>query len=51
METIIASAFGRVIEIQKGQSDELTEAAEVIFNTSRDKEMTSIPFMVMLLSK
>ncbi len=51
MESILAAAFGREIEIQKGQSDQLTEAAAVIFGASREQEITSIPFMSMLLSK
>ena len=31
METIIATAFGRVIDIQGGENDELTNAADLIF--------------------
>ncbi len=31
METIIATAFGRVIDIQGGENDELTNAASNIF--------------------
>ena len=27
METILATAFGRMVNIQKGESDELTKAA------------------------
>ena len=30
METIIATAFGRVIDIQGGENDELTNAADLL---------------------
>lgn len=31
METILAVAFGRVVAVQRGEADSLTEAAEHIF--------------------
>ena len=31
MESILAAAFGRVIDIQRGEADEVTEAVEGIF--------------------
>ena len=31
METILATAFGRVIDIQRGESDDLTRAVDSIF--------------------
>ena len=31
METIVATAFGRVVDIQRGEHDELTDAAAEIF--------------------
>ncbi len=51
LETIIAAAFGRVIEIQKGQSDELTEAAANIFNVAEETKATSVIYFNMLLSE
>lgn len=30
METIFATAFGRVIDFQRGESDELSEAASTV---------------------
>ncbi len=36
METIIATAFGRVIDIQGGENDELTNAASNIFQQATD---------------
>ena len=31
METILATAFGRVVDIQRGESDDLTRAVDSIF--------------------
>ncbi len=51
METMLATAFGQAIEIQKGQSNQLTEAASVISGAVQEHKMFSKPFMIMLLSK
>ena len=51
METILAAAFGRVIDIQKGKSDELTRSAAVIFESAHEKKLSSLTFLVMFLSK
>ncbi len=51
MESIFSAAFGRVIEIQKGQSDQITDAAAVIFETSHEKKLSSVVVLIMLLSK
>ncbi len=37
MESILAAAFGRVINIQRGEADEVTEAAMGIFAAGRTK--------------
>ena len=43
MESILAAAFGRIINIQRGEADEVTEAAKGIFTAGRDKRIqTSI---------
>ena len=31
METLIATAFGRYVDIQRGEADQLTDAAAAIF--------------------
>ncbi len=36
MESILAAAFGRVINIQRGEADEVTEAAKGIFAAGKD---------------
>ena len=51
MESIFAAAFGRVIEIQKGQSDTLTEAGAAIFSDAREYKTTSVVYSMMILSK
>ena len=48
MESILAAAFGRVINIQKGEADEVTEAAKGVFAAGRDKK---IQISVALVSK
>ena len=45
MEVIIATTFGRAIEIQKGQSNQLTEAA------MRVAQESSVVFWLMILSE
>ena len=39
MESILAAAFGRIINIQRGEADEVTEAAKGIFTAGRDKRI------------
>ncbi len=51
METILATAFGRVIEVQKGQSNELTKAATVILSGTQENRISSMSFLIMLFSK
>ena len=50
METILSAAFGRVIELQKGQSNQLTEAATALMASTHEHKVTSPVFMAMLLS-
>ena len=56
METILAIAFGRVVNLQKGEADELTLAAQGIFRESEKGTMptarlilSNFPFLVGLL--
>ena len=51
METIIATAFGRVIDIQGGQNDELTNAADLIFRGAAEGNKTSLAYVLPLTSK
>lgn len=48
MESILAAAFGRVINIQRGEADEVTEAAKGIFAAGRN---TKIQMSVGVVSK
>ena len=50
METILATGFGRIIDIQKGESDKLTEAAAVIFEIFRKGGSNAGFQLVLMLS-
>ena len=47
METILAIAFGRLVNLQKGEADELTLAAQGIF---KDAEKGTLPTARLILS-
>ena len=51
METILATAFGRVVEIQKGESDKLADAAKSMFVGGQEDKNTSSTFFIVILSK
>ena len=54
METILATAFGRVIDIQRGESDELTRAVDSIFRGVQEGgsiDGTAITFLLSELFK
>ena len=51
MEIILATAFGRVINILKGESDQLTEAASIIFGETREGSGGSVLYVLALASK
>ncbi len=51
METIIATAFGRVMDIQGGENDELTNAADLIFRGAAEGNKTSVAYVLPLTSK
>ena len=51
METILATAFGRVINILKGESDQLAEAASTIFGGAREGSGGSALYLIALTSK
>ena len=50
METILATAFGRVIDIQRGEADKLTKACTSFFSSTQNI-MTSLALIVVLLSE
>ena len=51
METILATAFGRVVEVQKGDSDEVVKAAREIFQSSDERNSVSFAIVMPLISK
>ena len=48
MESILAAAFGRVINVQKGEADEVTKAAKGVFDSGKN---STVRFCLFLLSK
>ena len=52
METLFAAAFGRAIDIQRGQSDELNKSAlQILFKSALEGNKTSMSYLIMVLSK
>ena len=51
METILATAFGCAVDIQGGESNELTEAANIIFRSLDEGSATNFHLMIVLSSK
>ena len=51
METILATAFGRAVNVQGGESDELTKAANIIFRSLDEGSATNFHLMIVLSSK
>ena len=49
METIVATAFGRVIDIQRGEGDQLTQACAAIFSAFQEGTSVSLESMVLVL--
>ena len=48
MESILAAAFGRAVDMQRGEADEVTEAAREVFDSGKGKLFMMI---IMLSSK
>lgn len=51
LETLFATAFGRVMNIQRGQSDELSRAAATLFSGNEEGKKSSFFYLNTLLSK
>ena len=51
METIVAIAFGRFINIQNGEQDELTEAAGKLFTKAQEDQILSLQMFEFILCK
>lgn len=45
LESILAAAFGRVIDLQRGEADEVTKAAKAVFDSGRGKILLVAVFM------
>ena len=51
METILATAFGRKIDIQGGEADELTKVAKTFFSQAEEGQIASRSVLIMLTSE
>lgn len=49
LESILAAAFGRVINLQRGEADEVTKAAKGVFDSARGP--LSLLFGIFILCK
>lgn len=47
----MATAFGRIIDVQRGESDELTKAANERFRQLDEGRLTSRDVLVMMISE
>ena len=50
LEVILASAFGRSIDIQRGEADDLTKAVKSIFVLFQEGQKMSLDMILMLYS-
>lgn len=50
METILATAFGRVINLQCGEANQLTEAAAAMFGAAQEDQSLSVDAVMVILS-
>ena len=46
LESILAAAFGRVINLQRGEADEVTKAAKGVFDGGRNRFMLLVVFII-----
>ncbi len=47
METILMMAFGRSVDIQRGESDQIVEAARKIFLLSDERKSTFLVLVIL----
>ena len=51
METLLATAFGCYVDIQRGKADQLTEAARAIFRAAEDQSALAADAMLVVICK
>ena len=51
LETLIATAFGRYVDLQRGEADQLTEAAAEFFRATLEESSFSPDALLVLLCK
>lgn len=47
LETILAAAFGRVVNLQKGEADEVTKAAKGVFDSFGRRSIVRIALLML----
>ena len=50
METILATAFGRVINLQRGEANQLTQAAAAVFGGVQEDQGLPLDAITVILS-
>lgn len=51
LEIILATAFGRAIDIQRGESDDLTKAVDFMFRSVVEGESLNQAAIILILSE
>ena len=51
MESLIATAFGRYVNLQRGEADELTEDAGTLFTSGQEDQALSPDIVLALICK
>ena len=51
METMLSAAFGRSVDVQKGESTEIVEAAAMAFSRIRAGNIFNFNFLILMFSK
>ena len=51
METLIATAFGRFVNIQRGEADQITQGANVLFRANEEGSPQAPDLLIATLCK
>ena len=51
METLIATAFGRFVNIQRGEADQITQGANVLFRANEEGSPQAPDLLIAILCK
>lgn len=51
METLMATAFGQDVAVQRGEGDQVTKAANTVFRAAEEGSAISLEFLTFILCK